>query len=168
MGKGRVSTTVVAVGVTVTVLLLVRVLGYQGVLLSVAVVVVAGLTLFRRDSERELRALRRSIEYSASDIHRVLGQWHDFHRSSAPEHVRDRVSHRPRLLNRDCGVDSVRRFHDAVRSAEEHLHGLPGRVSGATSVAALTAVLHDTDRMAAGLDSLWVRARREARTPDLS
>lgn len=167
MAKGGVLTAAVVVGATAVILLLVREFGYQGILLSVGVAAAVGLVLFRRDSERELRALRHSIEHSASDIRRVLGQWHDFHRSGAPEHVRDRVRHRPRLLNRNCGVESVRRFHDAVRSAEDHLHRLPGQVAGATSVAALTAVLHETDRMAAGLDTLWTRARREASTPDL-
>lgn len=68
----------------------------------------------------------------------------------------------------DCGVDSVRRFHDAARSSEKFLHGLQPKIHTTTTVAALTSLLHDTDRHAARLDSLWQRARRESGTPDIS
>ncbi|WP_297004911.1 hypothetical protein [uncultured Corynebacterium sp.] len=165
---GRFATVLVSVGAVVTALLLSAGFGYPGVITGVTLVVVTAFAVFRRDSDRELRALRHSIEHSASDISRTLDQWHEFHHSAAPEHVRDRTRHRPRLLNPDCGVDSVRRFHDAARSAETFLRGLPSKVHTTTTVAALTALLNDTDRRAACLDSLWSQARRESGTPDLS
>lgn len=165
---GLTATVVVSVGSVVTALLLAYGFGYPGALTGVALVSVTAIAVFRRDSDRELHALRRSIEHSASDISGVLHQWHEFHHSGAPEHVRDRTRHRPRLLNPDCGVDSVRRFHDAARSSEKFLHGLQPKIHDTTTVAALTSLLHDTDRHAARLDSLWQRARRESRTPDIS
>lgn len=169
MARGGLPATVlVSVGSVVTALLLAYGFGYPGALTGAALVAVTAIVVFRRDSDRELHALRRSIEHSASDISRVLHQWHEFHHSGAPEHVRDRTQHRPRLLNPDCGVDSVRRFHHAARSSERFLHGLPSRIHGTTTVAALTILLHDTDRHAASLDALWRRARRESGTPDIS
>lgn len=165
---GLFATVLVSVGSVVTALLLTHGFGYPGALTGVALVTVTAFALLRRDSDRELHSLRRSIEHSASDISRVLHQWHEFHHSGAPEHVRDRTRHRPRLLNPDCGVDSVRRFHDAARSSEQFLHGLQSRIHTSTTVAALTALLNDTDRRAARLNSLWSQARRESGVPDLS
>lgn len=163
----RGATLLVGTGVMATALLLMYGFGHSGMLAGAAVVVGTAFLLFRRGSETELDALRRSIEHSASDISRVLQQWHDFHHSSAPDHVRDRTSHRPRLLDPDCGVDSVRSFHEVARSSEEFLRRLHSRIQASTSVSALSALLHDTDRLAARLDSMWTRARREAQTPDL-
>jgi len=57
---------------------------------------------------------------------------------------------------------------DAARSSETFLHGLQPKIHATTTVAALTSLLHDTDRHAARLDSLWQRARRESCTPDIS
>ncbi|AGP30930.1 hypothetical protein [Corynebacterium terpenotabidum] len=169
MGRGGTSAICLVLGgVATVVLLLIHRFGYPGILASAALVIGTGLLLLRRDSERELRALRRSIGHSASDISRVLDSWHDFHHSGAPEHVRDRVSHRPRLLNPDCGVESVRHFHDSAQSAADFLHGLPERVQGCTTVSALTSLLHETDVHAAHLDALWIRARQDARTLDLN
>lgn len=162
------TTAVVASGILATALLLITGFGFLGVVMSTAVVTAGGIVLFRRDSECELRALRRSIEHSASDISRVLSQWNDFHYSGAPEHVRDRVSHRPCLLNPNCGVDSVRCFHEEADSAEDFLRGLHRKLQTATSVTTLTALLHDTDHHAARLNSLWTRARRDAGMAEFS
>ncbi|MCI1256042.1 MAG: hypothetical protein LKG15_05055 [Corynebacterium provencense] len=167
MARRRVPVVPVVVGAAAGMLLLINNYGYQGILLSVTLGAFLAFLLFRRDSERELESLRNSIGHSATDISRILGQWHDFHLSRAPEHVRDRVLHRPCLLDRDCGVESVQRFHDAVKSAEEFLHGLPARVQQATSVSSLTAVLREADHQADRLAALWSRARKDTGIADV-
>jgi len=158
------ATALIAVGILVTVFLLITGFGLLGLITSVALIAVAAFVIFQHDSERELRALQRSIGHSASDISRVLQQWDQFHYSGAPEHVRDRLSHRPCLLNPNCGVDSVRRFHEEADAAEGFLRSLPRNIQASTSVSSLTVLLHDTDHHAARLSTLWNRARRDAGT----
>lgn len=163
--RGKTATSLLlAAGVLATVVLLIHGLGYPGVIMSAAVVAIGGFFLSQRGSEQELCALRRSIEHSSSDIARILQQWERFHSSCAAEKPRGRIHHQMQLLNPECCVDSVREFHQTVRAAEEFLNSLHGRVQASTSVAALTTLLRDTDRLAAQLDSLWTRARRESGT----
>ena len=188
MARGGLTATVlVSVGSVVTALLLAYGFGYPGALTGVALVSVTAIAVFRRDSDRELHALRRSIEHSASDISGAVSEGDElcFMPGALPTRARSLQRHGSSVemvragercavnvqgleVTDDCGVDSVRRFHDAARSSEKFLHGLQPKIHTTTTVAALTSLLHDTDRHAARLDSLWQRARRESGTPDIS
>ena len=112
---------------------------------------VTAIAVFRRDSDRELHALRRSIEHSASDISGSAAPVAWFHHP-VPRTCPRPDTAPPRLLNPDCGVDGIRRFHE-----RPVLRNVPPRSAAedhaTTTVAAWTSLLHDTDRHAARLDS---------------
>ncbi|WP_420099829.1 hypothetical protein [Corynebacterium sp.] len=137
-------------------------LGRLGVLVAVVVVITAAVTVVRRDSEREIAALRRSIDLSASDIAAILDDWDAFRHSNDPARVRDRQIHRPELCEPRSEVSSVSRFHAAAGSCERFLRHLPERTVSLTTVATLTDLLHETDQRALSLQRLWERARQDS------
>ncbi|HIW92478.1 MAG TPA: hypothetical protein H9870_12575 [Candidatus Corynebacterium avicola] len=147
---------------TVVSLVLVRALGAVGVLLSCLVIAAGTVLVLRRDSAREIESLRNSVTLSATDISLVLEDWEAFRTSGAPEHVRDRDSHRPALLDPNSEISSVRRFHAAAEASERFLAGLPEQSHDLKDVASLTALLTETDQRSVALNSLWHRARRDA------
>lgn len=147
---------------SILVAVLVITLGRIGILLAAGVVALSVAWWFRRDSERETAALRRSIDLSATDIAGVLDSWDEFRHSAAPHHVRDRELHRPELGDTDCAISSVTTFHTAADSGERFLRHLPERAGSLTSVTELTELLRETDRRAARLHELWGRARYDA------
>ncbi|MDN6387523.1 MAG: hypothetical protein L0J86_07575, partial [Corynebacterium sp.] len=91
--------------------LLISTLGRLGVLITVILVVVAAVAVVRQDSEREIAALKRSIDLSATDIATILDDWDEFRFYNDPARVRDRQLHRPELCAARSEVSSVARFH---------------------------------------------------------
>ncbi|MEY8565316.1 hypothetical protein [Corynebacterium sp.] len=137
-------------------------LGRLGVLVAVVLVITAVVTVVRQDSDREIAALKRSIDLSATDIAAVLDDWDEFRYSSDPARVRDRQLHRPELCDARSGISSVSRFHAAAGSCERFLRHLPERTTSLTTVATLTELLHETDQRALSLQRLWDRARQDS------
>lgn len=142
--------------------LLISTLGRLGVLITVILVVVAAVAVVRQDSEREIAALKRSIDLSATDIATILDDWDEFRFSNDPARVRDRQLHGPELCAARSEVSSVARFHAAAASCERFLRHLPEQTTSLSTVATLTELLHETDQRALSLQRLWERARQDS------